>query len=200
MIFIAIYSAGYLLTYYHADEVTRTSLDGNDNVEVSQIGPDYFFDEPAKDKAIVFIPGGKVEETAYAHLLLKISEQGVDCFLVKVPFRLAVLGINAPDRIIENYDYDSWYLAGHSLGGSVASFYAEAHDEKVDGLILLAAYTTKEIPDTIDLLSIYGDLDGCLSMENYKEYRVNWPFNGSEIIIEGGNHSNFGNYGKQQDG
>lgn len=40
----------------------------------------------------------------------------MDVCLIKMPFRLAFLGINSADQVIGQYDYTSWYIGGHSLG------------------------------------------------------------------------------------
>ena len=48
----------------------------------------------------------------------------------------------------------------------------------------------------IPVLSIYGSEDGVLNRQKYKEYIVKVN-NLSEIIIDGGNHAQFGNYGEQ---
>ncbi|TCD46447.1 hypothetical protein D3X11_03310 [Streptococcus sp. X16XC17] len=64
-----------------------------------------------------------MDELAYASLLKEIAEQGVDTFLVKMPFHLAILGADKANQILENYTYDEWYLAGHSMGGAMAASY-----------------------------------------------------------------------------
>lgn len=47
------------------------------------------------------------------------------------------------------YSYEKWYLSGHSLGGAMIANYAEKHieakDTSITGLILLAAYPTKNL-------------------------------------------------------
>ena len=42
------------------------------------------------------------------------------------------------------YSYEKWYLSGHSLGGAMIANYA-AKDTSIAGLILLAAYLTKNL-------------------------------------------------------
>ena len=54
---------------------------------------------------LTFYPGGKVEETAYAPMLHYLAEQGMDVFLVKMPFRLAVFGMNKADHVMKQHDY-----------------------------------------------------------------------------------------------
>ena len=36
------------------------------------------------------------------------------------------------------------------------------------------------------------------NLDVYKESKVNWPKDSVEVVIEGGNHSGFGNYGAQR--
>lgn len=47
------------------------------------------------------------------------------------------------------YSYEKWYLSGHSQGGAMIANYAEKHieakDTSIAGLILLAAYPTKNL-------------------------------------------------------
>lgn len=49
----------------------------------------------------------------------------------------------------------------------------------------------------MNVLSIYGSEDGVLNTESVQENRSLLPDNHKEIIIEGGNHAQFGNYGEQ---
>ncbi len=86
------------------------------------------------------------------------------------------------------------YIGGHSLGGAMAADYVSSHDNEYKGLVLLAAYSTKEIHTKV--LSIYGDNDQVLNKENYIKYKNNISDN--EYLIRGGNHSYFGMYGIQK--
>lgn len=144
----------------------------------------------------IFYPGARVEETAYIPLLDELSGADVCCVLVKMPYRLAFLSPNAAAGIFESFEgIEHWYLGGHSLGGAMAASFAAAHEEELDGLVLLASYPTKDL-DAIPVLSVYGTKDGVLSMGRYE--RATWRIGDlTERVIEGGNHSGFGNYGLQ---
>lgn len=69
---------------------------------------------------------------------LQGTENGVDCFLVEMPCNLAILGMNKADEIMESYEYDHWYLSGHSLGGAMAANYAAENYQELEGLVLMA--------------------------------------------------------------
>ncbi len=166
-----------------------------------EIGEDRaVFAPEAPAAGLIFYPGGKVEFTAYAPLMAKLAEQNILCVLLKMPLNLAVLDVNAPDGIPEQFpQVGHWYLAGHSLGGSMAASFAEKHADTYEGLILLAAYATQDLSETgLKVCSLRGDRDGVLNLEKYDRYRSNLPEDTLELILEGGNHAGFGSYGPQE--
>ena len=85
----------------------------------------------------------------YAPLLHDLAEDGILCVLVKMPCNLAVLDMNAADSIPERFsEVTDWYIGGHSLGGAMAASYAAKHTDELDGLVLLAAYSTADLTDS----------------------------------------------------
>jgi len=188
----------YINDYYHADETALQATNSTDMVEVSEVENGLLFDGAGDDAAVIFYPGAKVEYTAYAPLMMRLAENGIDCFLIKMPCNLAIFGLNSADRIISEYEYAQWYLAGHSLGGAMAASYSAEHLEELNGLILLAAYSTKSLQsDDFAVLSIYGSEDGVLNFDKLQMGRTYLPENSAEEVIDGGNHAGFGSYGKQ---
>ena len=149
---------------------------------------------------LIFYPGGKVEHAAYTPLMETLASEGILCVLVEMPFRLAVLDVNAADGIPEAFpEVECWYMGGHSLGGSMAASYLASHTEDFDGLILLGSYSTADLSGSgLTVLSVYGSEDGVMNREKYDEYKSNLPEGFTEVIIEGGNHAYFGAYGEQE--
>ena len=188
----------YLNTYYKASDVNGY-LSDSESIKVlkKEEFKGYLFDGPGEEKLLIFYPGAKVEYTAYAPIMNRIAQEGIDTLLIKMPFNIALLDINAANKIIiSNYKYDSYYLGGHSLGGvAAASYVNKFNPNDVKGLILLASYSTKKID--IPVLSIYGSNDKVLNIKKYKENKKNIP-NNNEVVIDGGNHAYFGNYGEQK--
>lgn len=196
LLILIICSFIYLNTYYHSDNVDNYLI-SNDEVIVKKINEGYFFDGKGNDSALIFYPGAKVEYISYAPLMNKLASSGIDTFLIEMPFNIALFDEDNAGKIIDRYNYDSWYLSGHSLGGVVISLYAINNSNNIDGLILLASYPIKKIPDNIKLLSIIGKEDGVLNIDKYNSSKKYFPTNTTELFING-NHSNFGNYGTQK--
>ena len=191
----------FISDYYHADDEALAVMGSveTDEVIVSQKdGMAVFLPRGGSDTGLIFYPGGKVEYSAYAPLLYRCAEMGITCVLVEMPGNLAVLDINAADGIQERYTHvNEWYLAGHSLGGAMASSYLASHAEAYEGMILLGAYATEPLQHE-RVLSIYGSEDRVLNMEQYEEGRANLPADYTELIIDGGCHAYFGAYGAQE--
>ena len=189
----------YVNDYYHTDENVQEYLQKKDSVSVTEMSDGLYLDGPGDNAAMIFYPGAKVEYTAYLPLLSDLAEQGIDCFLIKMPCNLAFFGQNKAKKIMDSYEYDHWYLSGHSLGGAMAASYASGHLESLNGLVLLAAYPTKSLKsDSFSVLSLYGSEDGVLNMEKMEEGKAYMPVDYAEVCIEGGNHAQFGNYGEQK--
>ncbi len=188
----------YCGRYYHADERAEAALEPDGAVAVTQTGYGWLFDGPADDTALIFYPGAKVETEAYAPFLRLLAEQGMDVCLVDMPFHLAFFGIGRADDVMEEQNYEHWYIGGHSLGGAMAAVYAADNGSKLDGLILCAAYPTKELDDDLTELVLYGSEDQVLHTEKVEEGRQYAPEDYTETVIEGGNHAQFGSYGVQK--
>ena len=198
-LFIVIVCIWYVNDYYHTDENVQEYLQTKDSVSVTEMPEGLYLDGPGNETALIFYPGAKVEYTAYLPLLSELADQGIDCFLIKMPCNLAIFGQNKAKKIMDSYEYDHWYLSGHSLGGAMAASYASGYLESLNGLVLLAAYPTKSLKsDSFSVLSLYGSEDGVLNMEKVEEGKAYMPVDYAEVCIEGGNHAQFGNYGEQK--
>ena len=191
----------YINDYYRAEDVAVSLISTpNTSVTVTEENGVFTFAPQNATKGVIFYPGGKVEAESYAPLMHSLAEKGVFTVLVTMPGNLAVLDMNAADGICEQYpEIENWYMAGHSLGGSMAASYIAKNPEDFDGIILLASYSTADLSNSdLKVLSIYGSNDGVLNMEKYSEYKPNLPSDFEEFIIDGGCHAYFGAYGEQE--
>ena len=180
----------YVSDFYRADDVAIEIMQSDSEISIQD---NYMVLSPAapSDTALIFYPGAKVEYIAYLPIMEKIKEScGITCILVKMPFNMAIFNSNAADNIIDKYPkIKNWYIGGHSMGGAMASSYAANHKDKIKGLILMGAYIYGDYPDQ-NTLTVYGTFNTSVAEKiNYTE---------NIIVIEGGNHAQFGNYGKQK--
>ena len=179
----------YVSSYYRAEAVALAVMAQDSGIAVQDnltiLSPSY-----PTDTAVIFYPGAKVEAEAYLPLLDQIRQIGVTCILVHMPFHMAIFDADAAEEVMAQFpEYQHWYMAGHSMGGAMASQFAADHPDEIDGLILLGAYIYGDYPDE-KALTIYGSLNQ--SVEDHIDYTENI------VEIEGGNHAQFGNYGSQK--
>ena len=179
----------YASDYYRAEDTALAVLAQEDGITVRDnltiLSPSY-----PTDTAVIFDPGAKVEGAAYLPLLDQLRQTGVTCILVEMPFHMAIFDPDAALDVIPQFpEIRHWYIAGHSMGGAMASQFASSHPDQADGLILLGAYLYGDYPPE-DTLTIYGSLNQ--SVEDKIDYTENI------VEIEGGNHAQFGNYGPQK--
>ncbi len=192
----------YINAYSKADSEAISALQDTDAVVVT-ISDQMITFAPREEQikaGVIFYPGGKVEDRAYAPLAQLLAEKGYMTVIYRMPSNLAVLKPNAAGKVIEKYPgIESWYLGGHSLGGAMASSYASKNPSKLVGYFALAAYPSSDLSSTsLKMLSVYGSEDGILNKKNFEKYRTNAPDNAKYVEIAGGNHAYFGNYGEQK--
>jgi pimeloyl-ACP methyl ester carboxylesterase len=94
----------------------------------------------------------------------------------------------------------NWVLAGHSKGGAMASEFAGIYPNKLSGLLLIGTSHPRRVDLsnlTIPVTKVHASEDGLASVEEVKEFSVNLPNHTNFVLVEGGNHSQFGYYGFQ---
>ncbi len=148
----------------------------------------------------IFYPGGKVDARSYAPLLHMIAAQGYEVVLVSMPLNLAVFGIERAQDVIKAFpEVKDWAVGGHSLGGSMAAQFVENHPGEVQGLVFWASYPGSALPLSSDLQveSISGSKDGLATPSAIESAKIDMPANATYVVIDGGNHGQFGSYGDQ---
>ena len=144
----------------------------------------------------IFYPGGLVDPQAYAPPARAIAAKGYLVVIVKMKGDLAVLSADRADRVISDFsEIKTWIIGGHSIGGSFACYYAHEHAEKLDGVVLWAAWPSEgfRLDDTdLKAISIYGTNDG--HPDEIKAGAEHLPEGTPFVEIEGGNHTQIGYY------
>jgi dienelactone hydrolase len=183
-------------------EYALAALKSDSNVQVTDHG-NYISFEPTgqkSDTAFLFYPGGHVDFRAYSPILHSIAEHGYQVVLVRVNLNLAFFDIEAGAPVLKDFpQVTNWVIGGHSLGGVASAYFAHNHDE-IKGIVFWASYPADDRLKNsgIKMLSIYGTEDGGLDngakIEQYKAYE---PADTVFVVIQGGNHGQFGDYGPQ---
>jgi pimeloyl-ACP methyl ester carboxylesterase len=109
--------------------------------------------------------------------------------------------VNKADEVIAAYpEIKHWIIGGHSLGGSMAAEYVKGHPSTVEGMAFMAAYpadSTNLSTLPIKVVSIHGSNDGLATDAKIQNSLKNLPADTKVVLIEGGNHAQYGNYGPQ---
>ena len=106
-------------------------------------------------------------------------------------------------RIWNKYTQNPFHIKSRRCGRDfpiiVESDYVEDHTDGIRGLLLLAAYPTKDLSTSdMSVVTVYGSEDGVLNMDKIVAGRELMPQDYKEVCIEGGNHAQFGSYGTQK--
>ena len=179
-------------------------VDGNGvTVDVSRSSIRMTPNDDQRTTGLAFYPGAKVDPQAYAHVLRPIAEAGFPVVIFKQPYNLAILDRDAANAVIGDRDdtIDRWAVGGHSLGGAVASSYAESDRDELVGLLLYAAYPVRDMSERTGLavMSVSGTNDGLTTPADIDEHEPDLPASTVYVPIDGAIHSFFGDYGLQRD-
>ena len=187
-----------------AEPVAIDALDDGDGVtvDVSRSAIRMTPNDDPRAVGLAFYPGAKVDPQAYAHVLRSIAEAGFTVVIFKQPYNLAILDSNAANAVIGDRDdaIDHWVVGGHSLGGAVASSYAESDRDELVALLLYAAYPVRDMSERAGLavMSVSGTDDGLVTPADIDEHKPDLPASTEYVPIDGAIHSFFGDYGLQQ--
>lgn len=191
----------YASDFYHDLDANHRNLVSTERLPVEQGDGFLAFGDPNARTGIVLYPGAKVEYSAYAPLMRDLAERGYLAVVVQMPFNFAFFDVDAADRVRTAFPHvDSWWVGGHSLGGSMAAQYAadRADDAGLDGLVLLGSYAASDLSATdLGVISLYGSNDQVLNRAKLADSADLLPEGAETLEIEGGNHAYFGTYGPQ---
>lgn len=187
---------------YSAVEPAITAMENEGAVYVLET-PTRIVMHPSGEEAavgVMFQPGALVDARAYAAHLRPLVEAGYAVYIPKQPLGIAFLSIGAAEDAREYFpSVEQWVLAGHSLGGTVASLEADNAGPDAAGLLLYGSYPATDISGSLEaaVLSLSGSEDGLSTPEDIDASRANLPADAEFVEIEGASHAQFGSYGVQ---
>jgi dienelactone hydrolase len=190
----------YLLTYTHATDEALTFLESSELVTVSKKQGYYLFeplDEIGKENMVIYA-GGKVSHLAYARLAHELAKSGFTVYLPEMLFSLAFFSSDVALDFVRLNPENNWYVVGHSLGGVAMSSMLAKHDI-FRGAIYLGSYPFADLKaSNVYTLILYAQNDGLTSVEDIEAALPKINLDAFKyVIIPGGNHANFGDYGPQ---
>ncbi|KEF34784.1 alpha/beta hydrolase [Deinococcus sp. RL] len=151
---------------------------------------------------LIDYPGGRVRPQAYEWLGRALAASGVQTLIPVFPLDLAVLDPDRADTLIDRFGAGKRVvLAGHSLGGAMAAGYAARFPQRLDALILHAAYPppNTDLRDlSLPVLSLLAERDGVASPADVREGRQRLPSGTQLVTLPGAVHSFFGRSGPQR--
>ncbi|MFD2700978.1 alpha/beta fold hydrolase [Paenibacillus shunpengii] len=189
---------------YNPTQQAELAFQSDSQVKVTEVKGGFKFETEMgniKEPNIIFYPGGLVEPESYSPFARELAKLGHRTYIADMPLNLAIFGQNKADSFLKEYPDESFVIGGHSLGGSFAARYAAEHTEELEGVFFLASYAdeTGSLIDTdLSVLQITGTSDGVLNREVWESSKTNLPAHTSYVSVEGGNHGQFGSYGKQK--
>ncbi|MBP2622533.1 alpha/beta hydrolase [Streptococcus oricebi] len=187
---------------YPAESRAQASLKAGKAQENSQ---SFVFKGDPKKPAFILYPGALVDPVSYAQLAQDLAKEGYSSYIIRPFLHLPVLSSQAALDLIkkEGLKPQQVYLAGHSLGGVVASSNSLKLMEQKQGpkgLVLLASYpaASNDLSQSqLPVLSLTASQDKIINWTNYQAAKKRLPKDSQYIEIPGGNHSGFGLYGQQ---
>ncbi|MBA8794654.1 hypothetical protein FHX74_002273 [Friedmanniella endophytica] len=192
---------------FAADPVALQALDTTTTVRVVQRLTSYTLFPTRETRTgaaippttgLVFYPGARVDARAYAALLRPLAEAGYVVVVVKEPFGIGLLDPGAARRIPALYpEVTRWVVGGHSLGGIPAATVAD-DDRTFTGLVLYASEPAGTLTRTdLRVLSVSGSKDGLETPDRIAAARDRLPADATAVVVQGGVHAFFGDYGNQ---
>jgi len=201
----------WMVNSFRAQGFDKSILESDQTVNVEKTDQYIRFQpvENPQPTGFIFLPGGMVAPEAYAPMSRAISEHGFNVFILNLPFGSAPLdsqetGVlqQALEIIDDNPSIPYWTVGGHSRGAAIAARFASLHEESFDGLVLIGTSHPKEAAfdlskTNLSVTKIYATNDGLASTGEVEANAQYLPDDTKWVLIEGGNHSQFGYYGSQ---
>ena len=154
--------------------------------------------------ALLLLPGGAIDSTAYAVTCSKIADRGILVAMVNLePFRMPLAHLSADPEsmkrimasVEESFGKLNWRgIGGHSLGGRAAAGLSGALG--ISKVVIWGSDSPVDLlPSDTSALVLTGTNDGLAGL--FRPGKTNDRVSVKKIKIEGGNHAGFAHYGPQ---
>jgi hypothetical protein len=182
------------LIYLNMDQYSATDVTILEFEEEFIQKDGYFEHEIDSNIGFIMYQGAKVDPRSYSYL----KDIDASVYISDFAYGISFFNPNLTKEIIsENPQVDTWYFAGHSLGGSVVYDQALKSDQ-AKGVFMMGSYPIKKVEENVDFSStgFFATKDGLI--QDYEDMKLLYPENSQFVMIEGGNHGQYGEYGVQK--
>ena len=149
---------------------------------------------------VVFYAGNPVDYRDYGTLLTALASHGYLVISPEFPFDTAAFNIIAGEEYMKQYpEIKEWFLAGHSHGGGVSTAEVNLRPELFKGMILIDPVIGIPVPrEGFPVLKFHATEDFVCPRAFHDIIMAELAATDvTEVIIEGGNHAQYGDYGTQ---
>lgn len=194
---MVLYTRNVLKPYPPSPEALQ-ALESSPSVEVQKTRYGWVFVPRGEARGgFAYYPGGLVDPRAYAPLMQRIAAGGYRVALLQVRFNLAVTEQGKARQPIAEQPELRWAVGGHSLGGVVASNFAQSNPD-ARATVFFASYPQNDLSTlALPALSLIGSTDKVVGAK-LEAAKAKFPKNTQFAVIEGLNHAGFGGYGPQR--
>lgn len=155
------------------------------------------------DTLLILLPGGLVRPHAYTWLGVALAPIGVRTLIPATPLDLPVLAPGRVGVLLGELDRGERrvVVAGHSLGGHVASAWLAANPAGADALVLMGAFPGRGVDlagADLPTLVLAAQHDGLATRSEVDAGLTRLPARAGVETIDGAVHAYFGRYGPQR--
>ena len=199
------FSAGLLFIFWNwgtfqSRDLPEGTFSNSADIAVTETSDQIIFQSLTEqsDLQIIFLQGGLTDPKAYGPLCRRLAEKGYTCHLFKMNWRFPEYDYQKVNELLD-LPTGNFVIGGHSQGGKMAAQLVYERRGVFKGLFLLGTSHPRDIDlsdDSIPCIKLYAENDGLASVEEVLENRSKLPKGTDLVLIEGGNHSQFGYLGK----
>lgn len=205
----AVLSSVWLVNSYRTQGVDSRLLQADARAAVREDAAYLEFQPaaPGARTALLFFCGAGVAAQAYAPLLRPVADAGFPVVIVKLPYRFAPLQSHkaealarAASAMAAHPGVAGWVVAGHSQGAALAARLAGGGGRGAAALVLIGTTHPKEhslAALTMPVAKVYAGNDDVAPAARVLANRRLLPPQTEMVQIVGGNHAQFGHYGRQ---
>jgi len=185
---------------FQSHNLPPNTFSNSETVTITETEDQIIFKSNGSDNKleIIFFQGGLTDPKAYAPLCRKLAEYGFTSHLVKMDGRLPQYDYQKTADLF-NLKQENFVIGGHSQGGKMAAQFVYENPKIFKGLFLMGTSHPRDVDlssQDIPCVKLYAENDGLASIEEVMENENKLPLNTELVLIEGGNHSQFGYLGQ----